>query len=258
MKKHALLIILFLILVPLFSETAEANLSMLAFKNVIVPVVESTTVSITRNNVAINPGQEFYISELVTESGNDIKLSDAFVITLETNRKYGINIILDFSPLINRRDSTTKIPIRYSVASTISPNPIEAEQVQSHSTWDLGGLNLLPTQTKYEYETAFAIENSSVVSVSSASNWTNATLKYEITSIKKTSRTRFIVWRSWSDWETTEMPEGEGEGLPYLGASQKISATARFDLLIAKSDYSSLIANQDYIATVRLTVESVN
>ena len=259
MKKILTLFILVIILLPVFCETAEASLSMLAFKDVYIVSPVDTDVSVNYNNAKINPGQEFLVSENVTTSGNNHKLANAFSITVKTNRKNPFSIELDFSPLVNRQNLQTRVPISYSITTTsdaTDSSPFVAGQTEmtSETTFFIFVVN---TETEYGYVAGLSLSGASTsVSVSASNDWTEAMLEYRVTGTKKHTRTGYWTQPSgnYDSWSNTDMPEKEGEALPFFNPEQRITATATFDLLVSQTDYNNLIANQDYAATVKMTV----
>lgn len=259
MKKILSLFILVIILLPVFCETAEASLNMLAYKDVYIVVPENTSVSVKYNNAAINPGQEFNITSAMTTTGNNLKLSNAFSITVATNRKNPVSIELAFSPLVNKQNRQTTVPISYTITSTsdaTESSPYAGEQTELSSETTLV-IFVTNTETQFGYIADLSLSDSaSSISVSAANEWTERVLVYRVTGVK--SRSRSSLWTqpsgNYGSWSNSDMPEKEGEALPYLGPSQRITTTATFDFIVSQSEFNNLIANQDYSATVRMTV----
>ncbi len=251
MRKISLILIIALLsLFSVVSETAEASLPMLAYKNVQLNEIDSiSSVTVTYNNLQINPGQEFEIT--LAESGSNLVLSNAFTINLITNRKNPVFVNLSFSPLINVQDSSSRIPVVYTLSSSTSPNPLEAGVTTGQSYW--GGF--YSTDTKYQYFSSFTLLDSSSSLNVSTTDWTDASLRYHITKVESQGSWKIIGVTYWSgEWEEADMIITDSNTLPLLTSGQVIKAEATFNLSISKSDYSKLIANQDYAAVVKLSV----
>ncbi len=246
MRKTALLIITALILAScLFADvtTDSATLNVAAYKETPIPAMNYTITIKDFNNANLTGVTS------VLDISNNIKtsrtLNGAFEITIKSNLKIAIPIVIEFTPLINQEDTAaTPIPVTYTMTKGA------LTEIQGSSQVRVNNDTVVTNGGKYyyyAYTPAIALtNNATTVNVDESGAIT--TLTHSVGSVR---RKRTTIGSSFTG---SSVPSTSANVLPGLGNNQVLTSSATFNLVVSDNDYNNMPANVDHVATVKLTI----
>ncbi len=244
MRKATLLIVTAIIFAScLFADdtTDSATLNVSAYKETPIPSM-NYTISIQDFNSSAISGVTTVI-DISNKMKTSRTLTNAFTITIKSNLKTPIPVVIEFSPLINQEDAAA------------APIPVTYTMTKGTLTEVVGDTRIKVNNNRYYYGYTPAIDltgNATTVEVSE--NEVTTTLTHSIGTVRRSSYngTNFNRYAS-----TTTMPSQNSNVLPGFTNSQVLTSTAKFNLSIDENDYNNMAANMDYAATVKLTITSL-
>lgn len=234
-------------LMTLAAVTATSSMRVSAYKN---PEMPNLTYQITvkdRNSSEIAGITSLY--DISDEIKTNRTLSNAFKITIQSNLKADINVGLEFTPFINQKDTAQKMTVTYNMTA-------HTPKASGSSTYDNYQYRVTPSLKLYN------ADNSPISSIAVSSLGTAANLVMHIGDRNSVERRRYRnSWYggSWGSYHfyIYPFPNTDQLTIPSFTDGDKVTATAFFNLSISNSDYNLMQANTDYLATVRLTINTV-
>lgn len=180
-------------------------------------------------------------------SGSNYVISNLFSISISTRYYKPIDINLKFTPLVNYSSPNG---LEKKAVTFIYNNDTSSSYVQS-SSFKVNSNNEEVSSwgvTSYYYRytpTLTFSEQGNTVEVPSSSNRVEATLTYSTSAKRSTNKN--------GNYSNAAVPKPKnGDALP--GISTNLSAAAYFGISIAKSDYESMLANENYLSTVTIII----
>lgn len=179
-------------------------------------------------------------------SGSNYVISNLFSISISTRYYKPIDINLKFTPLVNYSspNGLEKKAVTFIYNNDTSSSYVESSRFRVNSNNEevsYGG-----TRYYYRYTPTLTFsEQDNTVEVPSSSNRVEATLTYSTSAKRSTSQN--------GSYSNAAVPKPRsGDALP--GISTNLSAAAHFGISIAKSDYESMLANENYLSTVTIVI----
>lgn len=236
MKKAAALLVTAIIFAScLFADvtTDSATLNVSAYKETAIPSM-SYTITIKDFNSSNLTGVTTVL-DISNKMKTSRTLEEAFTITINSNLKASIPIVIEFSPLINQEDAAADpIPVTY----TMTKGTLTEVQARNPVTVNRKSYY-------YYYTPAIGLtNNATTVDVNGTS--TSTTLTHSVGSIRR--------WRNNSYENNVPMPSTTGSTLPGFTNGQVLTSSAVFNLVIDEVEYNNMPANVDHVATVKLTI----
>ncbi len=234
-----------LILAALFAETKTGNSSfrVSAYKNSELPKLDyKITISNYASSSITGFTNEYDVSSKLTS--NNLSFQKALVVTIQSNMKLDIPVLISFSPFISQKDSSKTVPVKYTFTKD-TPQAVEAQEW----IWCNG------SREYFRYTPELTLTDSSgstVTSISTGSSGATATLTH---SVPKAEIKRTGLFSYWDDYGG--MPNAPGDTLPGFRGEQALTSTGYFKLSIDSDDYNNMAANVDYEATISLTITTV-
>ena len=247
MKKQILVLIMLMICVPLlFGLSATTDMRLSVYKEDPIPADLDFTVTVKYQNTdpITGMGNLYDISEKVTKETTLYYVGAAFTVGISTTYRTPPEVALTFAPFVNQKNTDLSFPVSYSLSKN-TPTVTGNNKV-SGSGW-------FSTSYYYRYTPDVIMKDiggTSITSVSVASTGTTVTLTQTLGTIQRSTR----KGSGYSTIQESDLPSTTNDTLPGLATGQSLSSTAYFKLNIDGNDYQSMMANVDYIATVRLTV----
>ena len=243
MKKIALILILLAIcLTPAISISASTDLRLSAYKENPLPADLKFTVTVTyqKTSEISGMGNLYDISDKVTKETTLYYVGAAFTVAISTTYRMAPEVTLTFAPFVNQKDTTLSFPVSYTL---------------SKSTPTVTGENRLRSGFSYYYYrytpgVVMKKDGAEITTVIVSEEGTTVTLAQTLATIQRSTRKS----SGYTTISESDLPSTTNNTLPGLSDTQALSSTAFFKLNIDGNDYQSMMANVDYIATVRLTV----
>ncbi len=242
--KRTFIILLFtmLMLFCIFPATKTENTSfrVSAYKDAKLPDMNYTiTISNYESSSITGFLNEYDVSNKLTS--RNLSFNQALVVTIKSNLSESIPVNISFSPFVNSKDSSKIVPVTYTFTKG------SMQRVEANDYYNYGYSNY----RKYRFTPDMTLTNSSgsaVSSITASSANTTATLTHSISTIQYKSYGN----NQWTT--TTTMPNTQSGTLPGFGTNQVLTSTGNFALSISNTDYASMAANIDYVATITLTI----
>lgn len=248
MKKLILSFVLMVLLLfnAFAATTATTSMRLSAYKEEPLPPDLKFTLTVTyQNNENITGmGNIYDISDKVTKETTLYYVGAAFTVAISTTYRTSPEVTLTFSPFINQKNTELSFPVSYTMTKN-TPTITGSTRVSAG----------LLTSYYYRYTPDMVLKNSSgatVTTVDISEVGTNATLTQTLATIQRSTRKN----SGYSTIQESDLPSTSNNTLPGLASNQALTSTAYFKLNIDGNDYQSMMANVDYIATVRLTVQA--
>lgn len=239
MKKIALILILLAIcLTPAISISASTDLRLSAYKENPLPADLKFTVTVTYQNTSeiSGMGNLYDISDKVTKETTLYYVGAAFTVAISTTYRTAPEVTLTFAPFVNQKDTTLSFPVSYTL---------------SKSTPTITGSNRSGLYYfRYTPGVVMKKDGAEITTVTVSEEGTTVTLAQTLATIQRSTRKN----SGYTTISESSLPSTTNNTLPGLSDTQALSSTAFFKLNIDGNDYQSMMANVDYIATVRLTV----
>ena len=231
MKKQILLITLLIASVfSLFAgiNSDEGDLLISAFKET-PPADANTTIKITGYNgdTTYKINKSFDINDKVKNDA--VSIDKAFTITITTNQADDISISLNFSHFVNQVDTTKTIPATY----TFSHENYEEVTTSKKDNY------------YYKYTPVIAIDDQDITNGDSKSITTGKTVSFvqKINQQRKSSSSG-----TYSNYTNTKT------GTLIAISNKTVTSTSYFKLDLTAANYNAMVANQEYVSTVKLTI----
>ena len=230
----------------IFSLTTSAEMRFSAYKEEPIPADLDFTLTVKYQNTEEITGMAniYDISDKVTKETTLYYIGAAFVVGISTTYRNAPEVTLAFSPCVNQKNTNLSFPVSYTLSKNTAT--VTGENKVGSGGW-------FSTSYYYRYTPDMILKNSSGASITTISvleEGTTATLSQTLATIQRSTRKT----SGFSTISESELPTTSNNTLPGLGASQALTGTAFFKLNIDGNDYQSMVANVDYVATVRLTV----
>lgn len=247
MKKFSVLCLLLILCIStVFSLATSTEMRFSAYKEEPIPADLDFTLTVKYQNTEEITGMAniYDISEKVTKETTLYYVGAAFVIGISTTYRNAPEVTLTFSPFVNQKNTDLSFPVSYTLSKSTAT--VTGENKVGNGSW-------FSTSYYYRYTPDMVLKDSSgtsVTSISISEEGTTATLSQVLATIQRSTRKN----SGYSTISESDLPTTSNNTLPGLGTSQSLTGTAFFKLNIDGDDYQSMVANVDYVATVRLTV----
>lgn len=247
MRRSFLVLVLLIMCTPLLvGLSASTDMRLSAYKEEPIPADLDFTVTVKYQNTdpISGMGNLYDISEKVTKETTLYYVGAAFTIGISTTYRTPPEVTLTFTPFINQKNTDLSFPVSYALSKN-TPTVTGNNKV-SGSGW-------FSTSYYYRYTPDVIMKDiggTSITSVSVASTGTTVTLTQTLGTIQRSTR----KGSGYSTIQESDLPSTTNNTLPGFATGQSLSSIAYFRLNIDGNDYQSMMANVDYIATVRLTV----
>ncbi len=254
MRKAIFLTILILLFVTsafATTSTAGTTLSLSAYKEVELPDMSYTITISDYSNASISGVTSVY--DISNKMASSRTLTKAFYITIKSNLKANIPVVIEFTPLINQKDNLDKVPITYSFTTSTT-------RVTGSETIRVNNSNVVVNSggTKYHYRyTPSLTLTDGATSVAVGESGASTTMTQAAGTIERVTVNKWGMENG--RWGSATIPQSDSGTLPGLGtaSSQVMSSTGYFALTIAEDDYTNMASNIDYISTVKLTITAL-
>lgn len=229
------------------ATTATTSMRLSAYKEEPLPpdLKFTLTVKYQNNENITGMGNIYDISDKVTKETTLYYVGAAFTVAISTTYRTSPEVTLTFTPFINQKNTELSFPVSYTM--TKNTPTITGDN-------KTGG-GFFSSSYYYRYTPDMVLKNSSgatVTTVDISEVGTNATLSQTLATIQRSTRKN----SGYTTIQESSLPATTNNTLPGLAANQALTSTAYFKLNIDGNDYQSMMANVDYIATVRLTVQA--
>lgn len=251
MRKHSVtFMLMLLILMCVFADSASSSLEVSAFKEAPLPDL-TYTINVkdytkSQSGSAISGISNLYdVSSPISSSRT---IAKAFSIEVSSNLKSTISIGLRFTPLVNQDDKSIKVPVTYSFSAT------DLNQVAGSTYYTSTKKGNTTTYYYARFTPSFKIGGNTTGSydIAQDASYTLVFNPAETVQTGTTTRTN----RTPTNWATATMPSTTGNTLPGIG-TKVVSGTANFGLSVSEADYEAMRANTDHVTTVTVTISSL-
>lgn len=237
-----ILLVIFTSMIIGLSASTDMRLS--AYKEEPIPADLDFTVTVTYQNTdpISGMGNLYDISEKVTKETTLYYVGAAFTVGISTTYRTPPEVTLTFAPFVNQKNTDLSFPVSYALSKN-TPTVTGNNKVSSG----------ILTSYYYRYTPDVIMKDiggTSITSVTVTDAGTTVTLTQILGTIQRSTRKN----SGYSTIQESALPSTTNNTLPGLANGQSLSSTAYFRLNIDGNDYQSMMANVDYIATVRLTV----
>ncbi len=253
MRRMALLLITTLIFAScLFADvtTDSATLNVSAYKETPIPSMAYTITIKDFNNSNLTGVTS--VLDISNKMKTSRTLENAFTITITSNLKTPIPVVIEFSPLINQEDATADlIPVTYTMTKDTLSQVIGTKRIRVNNSNNVvtnGG-----TRYYYAYTPAIALTGNAT-SVVADVDGASTTLTHSIGTIKRTTSNTTTNFNNNATTVNTVPNDSSTSVLPGFASGQVLTSSAKFNLALDEDDYNDMAANMDYYATVKLTI----